>query len=87
MWGFERQPAANLLDDVFGLIVTEMMFAPEAKGLPDDFVERMRDRLLTTQFAPRRAFRSGHDDLESVIYGAVTPFCAVSILYCLEPRR
>jgi len=42
VWGFERQPAANPLDDVFGLIVTEMMFAPEAEGLPNDFVERMR---------------------------------------------
>jgi hypothetical protein len=29
-------------------------------------VEGMRDRFLTTQFAPWRAVQSGRDDLESV---------------------
>ncbi len=52
MRGLQRQPAANPLHDIFGLIVTEMMFAPEAEGVPDDFVEGMRDRLLTTHFRP-----------------------------------
>jgi hypothetical protein len=61
VWGFERQPVANLLDGVFGLIVTETMLAPEAEGLPDDFVERMRDRLLTTQFAREGGLRRGFD--------------------------
>src|SRR5438132_11315950 len=33
MWGLQRQAAANLLHDVLGLIVTEMMLAPEAGSL------------------------------------------------------
>jgi hypothetical protein len=62
----ERQPAPDPLHDVFGLVVAKMMFAPEAEGLLDDLVEGMRDRFLTTQFAPWRAVQSGYDDLESV---------------------
>jgi hypothetical protein len=43
--------------------MAEMLLAPEAAGLLHDFVEGMRTRLLTTQFAPWRAFQSDHDDL------------------------
>ena len=50
MRGLQRQPAAHALHDIFGLIVTEMMLAPEAEGVMDDFIEGMRVRLLTTQF-------------------------------------
>ena len=52
MRGLQRQPSANPLHDIFGLIVTEMMLAPEPEGVPDDFIEGVRDRLLTTQFGP-----------------------------------
>ena len=44
MRGLQRQPAANPLHDIFGLIVTEMMLAPEPEGVPDDFIEGVRDR-------------------------------------------
>ena len=43
MWRLQRQAAAHLLHNVLGLIVTEVMLAPEAQGVPDDFVEGMRD--------------------------------------------
>src|SRR5215469_13505263 len=52
MWRLQSQPPANPLQDIFGLIVTEMMLAPEPEGVPDDFIEGVRDRLLTTQFGP-----------------------------------
>jgi len=35
----ESQPTPDLLHHVFGLIVAEMMLAPEAEGLLDDLVE------------------------------------------------
>ncbi len=40
----EPQPTPDLLYDVFGLIVPEMMLAPEAEGFLDDRIEGMRDR-------------------------------------------
>jgi hypothetical protein len=49
----------DLLYDVFGLIVPEMLLAPEAEGLLDDRIEGVRDRYMTTQFTPSRAPRSG----------------------------
>jgi hypothetical protein len=40
--GLERQPATNPLHDVFGLIVSQMMFAPEPECLVDDFSQAFR---------------------------------------------
>jgi hypothetical protein len=34
-WWFEREVAPDLLDDVLGLIVAEVVFPPEAEGLAD----------------------------------------------------
>jgi hypothetical protein len=57
MRGVQCRPAAHALQDIFGLIVTEMMLAPEPEGVLDDFIEGMRVRLLTTQFLAWRALR------------------------------
>ena len=37
------------------------------EGVPDDFIEGVRDRFLTTKFAARRASDDSHDDLEGII--------------------
>lgn len=39
----EHQPAAHPLHDIFGLIVTQMMLAPEADGVLNDLIEGMRE--------------------------------------------
>jgi hypothetical protein len=63
---FQRQAAPDPFHNIFGLIVAEMMPAPKAKGLLDDLAKGMRNCCLTTQYAPRRGFQSGHCDLKSV---------------------
>ena len=47
----KRQPTTDPLHDVFGLIVVEMVLAPEAKGVLHDVVEGLRLCWLTTQLA------------------------------------
>src|SRR6266851_4178236 len=79
VWRLEPQTTPDLLHHVFGLIVPEMMLAPEAEGLVDDRVEGLRDRFVTTQSAPWGAFQDGHEDLEAVELCAVSLFCAVLI--------
>jgi hypothetical protein len=49
--GLQLQPSANLLDNIFRLIVSEVMLAPEAYGFLNGFRQRLRDRFLTTRFA------------------------------------
>jgi hypothetical protein len=61
---FERELAPDPLDDIFRLIVAEMMPAPEAKGLLSDEVEGFRFCGLTTRFLLRRVFQSGHRRLK-----------------------
>jgi hypothetical protein len=61
---FERELAPDTLDDIFRLIVAEMMPAPEVKGLLSDEVEGFRFCGLTTRFLLRRVFQSGHGRLK-----------------------
>jgi hypothetical protein len=73
----ERQPATNPLHDVFGLIVSQMMFTPEPECLVDDVSQAFRGpRLcsLTTRLGAFCPLLSRHEGLPKA------EFCAVSTI-------
>ena len=48
------KPAPRLFYDVFGLVVSKVVFAPEPSGFPDDIAQplgELRLRLFTPHFA------------------------------------
>jgi hypothetical protein len=77
---FERQPATNPFHDVFGLVVSQMMFAPEPECLVDDLSQVFRGLhlcLLTTQLGAFSPLLSRHEDLPRAECCAVSTIDAV----------
>jgi hypothetical protein len=55
---------ADLLNNVFGLVISKMVFAPEPSGFLNDIahpIGELRVRLFTTHFAPFIATAFPHE--------------------------
>jgi hypothetical protein len=79
----ERQPATNPLHDVCGLIVSQMMLAPEPECLVDDFSQALRGlRLcsLTTRLGTLCPLLNRHEGLPKAEFCAVSTIDAVGIV-------
>jgi hypothetical protein len=80
----DMQLMPNLLNDVLGLVVGEVMFAPQPRGLFDDRRQprhELRLRCLTAQFGLFSARHRRPACSAGVEYCAVSLFCAIVIRY------
>src|SRR5450756_711632 len=67
-------------NNVFGLVISKMVLAPEPSGFPDDIAQpvgELRVRLFTAHFASFCATAFSHEASSDRENCAVTLFCAV----------